>query len=1825
MNRFIVHGLLALTALFDVPICALGQSLLSINGNKYTVTQGAQVKLSISEADFEALNGATSIQVTPMDSGKSVHKWRFGIVINKESHQASIHVPLSAPPGDYGLRIEASGRETKSAVIEAAVEQVAFPPGEIPVVLLNGFQSPSFQGSPNNCPESDVSTTFGILPGLLINIQSPWAFFDNCAECPINCSIEDLGSSLENVLNSLAYTDGTPVPMFDVIAHSMGGLIVRSYLSGKVSASEPGVFFPPAIVKIRKAVFISTPQFGSFLAPFAVTSVQATEQSPGSQFFADLSTWNNFGDDLRGTDSLDIVGNAGTDFSAGDSDGAIDITSGVGIFFPAQRVRVVPYCHIDPVVLNQLDYPLSLVSSRPNIVLCDPTSLAIADVTDANDLTWQIIMSFLTDNAGWQTVGTSPMDDPFLSQYLGLCLSVEDSTEIPTLLTSASLYDGTTALMPSGTNLFCNSFVPAGTSSFRAVFPDGTSASSAPFTFSKVGTYSLWVVKPGPIATHVTSDLFGGPGFGVASGSAITIVGSELTDSSGSVNVTANGSPLTVLTASATQVRAELSSNFTGLVKLVISNASGSDAINIFATPASAIPSLALSTSQLQFSYGVGAPPQSQSITISNTGGGALTWAAKPSVSWIKISSSATLLTVTVDPSGLAPSTYTGAISVAAIGAGNSPQIVSIILTVMGSGPSNVVVNAVTNAASGATGAIAPGELVTIYGSGLGPTTGVSFTVNPSTGLVGTTLAGTQVFFGNRPSPILYTSANQVNAIVPFELAGQSSAVLQISYQGATSQGSTLQVASAAPGIFTFAGNGSGQATAATTDGSLNGPSNPVAPGSYVTVYFTGGGQTNPSSTTGSVTGSTLEWLTQNVSVTVGGQPASLSFDGAAPGFVAGVGQFNIELANNTPAGAAEPIVLVVGGISSPSTATLSVAPMAPQSLIATLTGDPQVGQAPLNVTLTAGAAGTATGTINYTFYCNRADDGTNITSGFVAKFDGVTADPESAVCPYTTPGTYTAKVIVERGNGAAQATQTISVTGATLPPPVITSVQPKSISAGPTPQIISIVGTGFQAGLTLTLMPPTGGNQVLSGTQLQNFSSSTFQVSLVLNSAGNWGVVVKNPDGQSASATIAVATQASLSLNFYSWPPVFTVGDAPTSIGLQITSSSSGFSSGTATATTSNGGSWLTVDGHPSDTWMITPSVAPSTSLTLTADPNGLAPGTYAGSIVINAPNSSNTTITVAVTMTVLAKLQITTTSLPPATWGQPYNYTLQATGGSGYSWSLQTGSFLPSNLSLSSAGIIAGTLILGGSSNTYSFTVLVKDMAARSAYANLALSIVPPLTVATSTPQNFQFMVGQNYGPPSGSNSMTFQASGGTPPYNWSATGLPPGLQINPSTGVLVGSPTQYGTFATTITAADSTGRTGSAIFNVSVQPGTPLQITTTTLPSATVGVPYTQVIAATGGSFTGYQWTVTGLPQGLKGFVTSTAGCVSSCYQITGAPTQAGNYTITAHVTDSLATSATANIVLAVNSGSPPAITTTSKLPRVTIGTAYTLTFSVAGGTPPYAWSLLGASPDPGLQLTKTGVLQGMSTIPNDCYGNPGTWIGSVPPFGSFTTSSFQVQVTDSLGQSSNAQYCLTEYYPAPVITGIAPQSVVVNGQSTTMTVNGTNFRPGAYLSGPALMQFPGTFVNGGALSFTMTPSTTAAYSVSGGSGLIEGKSYQLMVEQPYSTFSNEDQSFTIYDPAPTISSVQAVLNGTTQPCTGNLNCQLIVTGSGFVTSSSYQLGSATVGICSNPPTPIPWSTITTCPFSLPSGSYTVTAINQNQPSGVPAEAAGQFTVQ
>ncbi len=189
----------------------------------------------------------------------------------------------------------------------------------------------------------------------------------------------------------------------------------------------------------------------------------------------------------------------------------------------------------------------------------------------------------------------------------------------------------------------------------------------------------------------------------------------------------------------------------------------------------------------------------------------------------------------------------------------------------------SVLIGAVVDAASESAVPITPGKIVVIYGAGLGPAGLIQN--QPSNGLFGTTVGGTVVSFNGTAAPLIYTSATQVAAIVPYAVTGMTAQVT-VSYQGETSAGFTVPVALSAPSIFTSNETGAGQAAALNADGTVNTAANPVKIGGYISLYATGEGQTSPSGVDGKLGSSSIHPLLP-VSVTVGGIPATVQYEGA--------------------------------------------------------------------------------------------------------------------------------------------------------------------------------------------------------------------------------------------------------------------------------------------------------------------------------------------------------------------------------------------------------------------------------------------------------------------------------------------------------------------------------------------------------------------------------------------------------------------------------------------------------------------------------------------------------------------------------------------------------------------------------------------------------------------------------------------------------------------------------------------------------------------------------------------------------------------------------
>jgi uncharacterized protein (TIGR03437 family) len=433
-----------------------------------------------------------------------------------------------------------------------------------PVVFIDGYQVA--------CPAT-FSGTFGIADQVLQSNGEVSLFFSTCS-LPPTASIEDLAAAFGTFLSGLSYTDGQPVQQVDVVTHSMGGLVLRCYLSGKQDAA--GVFHPPAATLVRKAVFLAAPNFGTPVASLLGVTDQVNEMASGSAFLFGLDTWNQGTDDLRGVDAVAAAGNAGsggTGNPAGFDDGVVPLTSASLEFYLPGRTRVIPYCHVDGGGIITL------------FNLCPANAQGIADIESATHNSAQIIVSFLNGTSDWQSVGTAAENDPFLSVDGGLIVaarSSSDSSLSASAATAAVTTDvGTQKLGISSDGIAFIDQFPAGPLLLNVTA--GSSTLFGSVTLPAGGT-EPYTVKPGPLIARVLPAAAADFPLVLAPRMFVAIYGTGLADQTAEVLVGTSSIPLYYV--SANQINTVLPDSASGLTELTVQNPAGKHTVNIYVAAA---------------------------------------------------------------------------------------------------------------------------------------------------------------------------------------------------------------------------------------------------------------------------------------------------------------------------------------------------------------------------------------------------------------------------------------------------------------------------------------------------------------------------------------------------------------------------------------------------------------------------------------------------------------------------------------------------------------------------------------------------------------------------------------------------------------------------------------------------------------------------------------------------------------------------------------------------------------------------------------------------------------------------------------------------------------------------------------------------------------------------------------------------------------------------------------------------------------------------------------------------------------------------------------
>ncbi len=315
--------------------------------------------------------------------------------------------------------------------------------------------------------------------------------------------------------------------------------------------------------------------------------------------------------------------------------------------------------------------------------------------------------------------------------------------------------------------------------------------------------------------------------------------------------------------------------------------------------------------------YHIGDPsPAAQNISLQSFTGAA-SYTAASTAPWLAVAPSSgstpDTLSLTVNPAGLGPGAWYASVIV-------SNPAMSVPVTLFIPTPKPAIAG-VQNAASYASGPVAPGEAIIIYGSHLGPFFLVPGTV--TNGKQDKRAGPTRVLFDGVAAPVLYASQDVVAALVPFGVSGAKATNLQVEAAGLDSDPVAIPAATAAPGIFADA---SGSAIAINPDYSRNGPLNGAAAGGWVGVYLTGGGATTPASPDGLIATDDSRTLAQGVTALINGENAVVLYAGNALGSPAGISLVKVLLPADLPAGAAT-IVLTIRGVSTQTGVTVYIRP----------------------------------------------------------------------------------------------------------------------------------------------------------------------------------------------------------------------------------------------------------------------------------------------------------------------------------------------------------------------------------------------------------------------------------------------------------------------------------------------------------------------------------------------------------------------------------------------------------------------------------------------------------------------------------------------------------------------------------------------------------------------------------------------------------------------------------------------------------------------------------------------------------------------------------
>jgi len=362
-----------------------------------------------------------------------------------------------------------------------------------------------------------------------------------------------------------------------------------------------------------------------------------------------------------------------------------------------------------------------------------------------------------------------------------------------------------------------------------------------------------------------------------------------------------------------------------------------------------------------------------------------------------------------------------------------------------------------------------------------------------------------------------------------------------------------------------------------------------------------------------------------------------------------------------------------------------------------------------------------------------------------------------------------------------------------------------------------------------------------------------------------------------------------------------------------------------------------------------------------------------------------------------------LTQSPLPPATAGVPVNYVISASMPASWSYEVTD---LPSSISIN----------LSQNSPTMSLTGVFPPVSAPTTYS-IDLYAYGGVYVFQSVNRFFQVTVNPApsiSGPQQSATqgtpySSALSATGGTAPLTFSIvnSSLPPGLELNPATGAITGTPTTPGQFVFQGRVTDANNATAQALFVINVAPA-PLSVVTGPLPAGRVAEPYQTSIGAMGG-VPPYSFSVASgaLPPGVSLLGNGT---------LQGTPTAPGEFAFAVRVEDSKSAAATGSFQILVLPA--PLAILTSALPAGTTASAYNVTLAASGGVTPYTWTLSSGSLPSGLMLEAAS----------------GTISGTPAVTGEFPVT---VTVTDAQQSAASRSFVIRIFEPLRILTTALPE--------------------------------------------------------------------------------------------------------------------------------------------------------------------------------------------